>query len=1056
MVSPEQIQQTISILNQNRETLGHETVDIATATLHQELSRLQSDRSISQQRKLVSVLFVDVVSSTKTFEKLDPEDVLAIMDEALRVFGKSIERHGGFVARLFGDALLAFFGAPISHENDAERAIRAGLDIIADAKREAEKITRKYPVEKFQVRVGINTGLVALGEVGGAGMEYTAMGDAINVAKHVESAAPVGKLLISHDTYRHVRGIFDVDEHEPMKFKGRTELTNTYVVHFAKPRGFYITDRTVEGIEISMVGRDEDLQTLKDVYSQSIEQHETHLVTVTGNPGMGKSRLLTEFDLWVEALSGAVRYFTAMSLPQRTHTSFGVFHDTFCTFFDIHETDSVQDSHQKLEAGLMQFVDEEHAHIIGELIGFDYADSLHITKFNNDGQLLHDVGYRAIAEFFMATTQYPINEDDGPPQNTVLFIEDIQWADASSLELIQYLVNECVNIPLVVICMARPALYDRVADWGTYVDRHTHIDLKPLSPLQSEALLQNILRKAAYIPPSLGKMIVSNAEGSPYYIEEIIKMLIEEGIIITSEDQWWIEESLLKNVKVPPTVTGVVQARIDRLPPAERQLLQQAAVIGNVFWDASLAMLESDNEINIGVPPAFLEDLQNHELIQVQPDSAFVGVGEYTFRSAILREVVYDSVLRRERRKYHTKAAEWLESTAGERRPEFISIIAQHYAEADQHDKAIALLQEAVELALHLGDMRVAIQDMGRILELMPNDASPIDRIALKLKMVKACLKIGNLQEAEKRLQAGLIIARQLNNPSLLAKILLHLGEVQTKAGKYAEARAYLEEALPLARESSDAEAIAMVLMRTGTLAKHQGRYAEALTAFKESKSLFDIINMPSSKSRVLRKTGIVLRLQGDLEAAKLAFEASHEIYQKLGNTWGIANVLNSLGELARKQQDYTQAEKYYQASLALAEQISNHQLIAILYLNLGHVAAAQTENAKAKDLYFKAVRQAKHFGLKPIKIHAVAGLAGLLKQTGDIETAFLWLTIVKADVACNSRVLHTAEPIYQDLLTRLSQAQVMKITAKSESIRVEEIVRDLLLNEGEFLVAAV
>lgn len=1048
MLSLKDIQHSIAILNQNRTNLSDRVVDTALATLNQELNRLQAERNTGQQRKLVSVLFVDVVSSTKTFEHLDPEDVLSIMDHSLRVFGDSVERNGGFVARLFGDALLAFFGAPISHENDAERAVRAGLDILADAKREAQQITSNYPVAQFRVRVGINTGLVALGEVGGAGMEYTAMGDAINVAKHVESAAPAGKLLISHDTYRHVRGMFDVDTYEPMFFKGRTEPTDTYIVHFAKPRGFYNSDRSIEGIEIPMIGRDAELKTLQEVYRRATATHESHLVTIVGKPGIGKSRLLSEFDVWVEALAGAVRYFTGIALPQHNHSPYGVFHQLFSSFFDIHETDTPDLMHQKLEQGLMRFVDEQHAHIIGELIGFDYADSPHIQAFKNDGQLLHDVGYRSVADFFMATAQHPINEEDGIPQNTVIFVEDIQWADPSSLELLRYLIDETVGIPLLIVCMARPSLYERIPDWGGDVERHTEIDLKALSPAQSEALLSSILRKANYIPQALTERIVKNAEGSPYYIEEIVKMLIEEGIIIKGQDQWWIEESLLHNVKVPPTVTGVVQARIDRLPAAERQILQQAAVVGNVFWDGCLSMLSHSNEINIGVPPEFLDDLQHHELIQFHPESVFDGVHEFTFRSAILREVVYDSVLRRERRQYHIKTAEWLEQAVGERRPEFISLIAEHYALAEENGKAIELLHEAVDIALHVGDMRVAIQDMGRILELMPPNTDPAARIALKLKMAGVCLRLGNLKEAAKRLQGGLKIASETHDELSLAKILILLGEVETKAGKYDDAHYYLEEALTLARHLDDAETIAMTQMRLGTLHKHQGLYTEALAAFEESKTRFADIDAGESLARVWRKTGIVLRLQGDYEGAQGAFEASHQLYRDYDNQWGIANVMNSLGELARKRERYDEAEAYYHKALEMAERISNQQLSAIVDLNLGHVAAAKGDVDAAAQAYFRSLRHAKYLGLKPIKLHAVAGLAGLQMMADDAETALLWLSIIKSDPAYNSRVQHTAEPIYQSLIQALPETRVMQISEQSATLRIEEVVRDLLLSE--------
>jgi class 3 adenylate cyclase len=256
---------------------------------------------VSHERRLVTILFSDVTGSTAIGEPLDPEELMEIMSGAFEFLIQPIYHYEGTLARLMGDAVLAFFGAPIAHEDDPERAIRAGLEITAEAAAYAEKLQSERGIAGFNVRVGINTGLVVVGEVGSdLRVEYTAMGDAVNLAARMEQAAPPGGILISHDTYRHVRGVFDVLPQEPLLVKGKTEPVLTYLVERAKPRALRKEMRGVEGIETRMVGRDAELLILQNAFLDTLEEAETQVVTIVGEAGVGKSRLLDEFDIWSE------------------------------------------------------------------------------------------------------------------------------------------------------------------------------------------------------------------------------------------------------------------------------------------------------------------------------------------------------------------------------------------------------------------------------------------------------------------------------------------------------------------------------------------------------------------------------------------------------------------------------------------------------------------------------------------------------------------------------------------------------------------------------------
>ena len=315
---------------------------------------------VAPERRIVTILFSDVKGSTALAEDLDPEDVMEIMDGAFDVLIEPVYRCGGTLARLMGDAVLAFFGAPIAHEDDPERAIRAALEITAGAKRYAQKLERESGLKGFDVRVGIHTGLVVVGEVGSdLRVEYTAMGDAINLAARMEQNSPPGGILITHDTYRHVRGVFDVQAQPPLQVKGRSGPVQTYLVQKAKPRSSRVLTRGVEGIETRMVGREAELKRLQDGFLATMEDHELQIVTVLGDAGVGKSRLLHEFNAWAELLPQQFYYFKGRASSEMQNLPYGLLRDVVASRFQIQDSDTAAGLREKLEQGVGLALDDD-------------------------------------------------------------------------------------------------------------------------------------------------------------------------------------------------------------------------------------------------------------------------------------------------------------------------------------------------------------------------------------------------------------------------------------------------------------------------------------------------------------------------------------------------------------------------------------------------------------------------------------------------------------------------------------------------------------------------
>ncbi|MCP4536185.1 MAG: AAA family ATPase [Chloroflexi bacterium] len=701
MTEREQLEQAIAQLQAQRTILGDAVVDASIAALREKLATLEPPPT-SKQRKQVTILFADVSGFTAMSETMDAEDVNAIMNALWEQLDAAITEHGGQIDKHMGDAVMALWGTETAREDDPEQAIRAALamqqEISGFESRISDLVTIPDMASEINVRIGLNTGPVLLGQVGTTG-EYTAMGDTVNLASRLEHAAPVGGVLISHATYRHVRGVFDVLEQEPLRVKGKARLVQTYLVQRAKPRAFRMTTRGVEGIETHMVGRDAELlilqsafqdATLQGDFDNKIEDAEPCVVTIVGDAGVGKSRLLYEFEKWIELLPEEIWYFKGRATPETETMPYGLARRMFAHRFDILESDSAAEVRKKFRAGMATVLDSDQVDLVGQLLGLDFSAS-QVVQARLGSESFGELATAHLTEYLRAIASEP----------TVIFLEDIHWADDSSLDLIDYLVAAIPNTRLLVVCLARPSLFERRPNWGEGQDIHTQINLRPLSRRASRALVGEILQKVKDVPSELRNLIVKGAGGNPFYVEELIKMLIEDDVIVCEEDRWRVELERLAKVRVPPTLTGVLQARLDSLPSEEKMLLQRAAVVGRLFWDSAVAELKAEerSELDEATVAPLLEAVRDRELVFRREHSAFAGAEEYIFKHALLRDVTYETVLLKLRRVYHRQVACWLEVAAGERIGEYLGLIAGHYELAGEGEKAAEYLLRAGDQA---------------------------------------------------------------------------------------------------------------------------------------------------------------------------------------------------------------------------------------------------------------------------------------------------------------------------------------------------------------------
>jgi len=410
--------------------------------------------------------------------------------------------------------------------------------------------------------------------------------------------------------------------------------------------------------------------------------------------------LLYEFQNWLDLQppSKTVRFFLGRGEQESQGNPYNLLRDLFVFRFQILDDDRGEQARQKIENGFTAvFGDDEDAmmkaHIIGQLLGFDFSANLHLKGVLNDPEQLRNRGLMYLIQYFQSLSQeLPV----------VIFLEDIHWGDDSSLDIINQLGERAAELPILIVCAARLRLFERRPYWGEGQDYHTLLELHSLSKRESRNLVAEILKLAVDIPAELRELVVRGAEGNPFYTEELIKMLIEDGVIIPGEENWQIDLTRLEEVDVPSTLAGVLQARLDSLPIQERTVLQQASVVGRLFWDRIVTYIQAEGG-NGGDPqliPQTLTSLRDRELVYRHEESVFAGSIEYLFKHDILREVTYESVIKRLRKTYHGLVADWLIANCGDRFGEYSGLIAEHLLLAGRNEKACEYFSQAGNSAL--------------------------------------------------------------------------------------------------------------------------------------------------------------------------------------------------------------------------------------------------------------------------------------------------------------------------------------------------------------------
>jgi class 3 adenylate cyclase len=627
-----------------------------------------------EERKLISVLFVDLVGFTSRSDKADPEDVRDTLQGFHARAKQEIERFGGTVEKFIGDAVMAVFGAPVSHGDDAERAVRAGLRVV----HAMEDLNRGRLDRPLQVRAAVNTGeaVVAMGSRPESG-EALAMGDVVNTASRLQTSAPTGGLVVGDETYRATRHVIRYRELAPIDAKGKSEPVEAWLA--LAPIG---APAERPATTAPLVGRSRELSMVDSIWERAAAELRPHLVTIVGPTGIGKSRMASEILSRVEA-TGA-RAVKGRCLPYG-QTGYRAFSEQVRQVTGIFETDAASDAWDKLRTRVDELMSAEEAEettrLLGALIGLGSGEE----------------GAEEPVQLYFAARRFA--EQVALEQPTVFVFEDIHWADSAQLDLLEYLASHVRDAPAVFLALARSELLEVRPGWGSGVLGHTTIPLEALSPIDSASIASYLLSGEGDL--SSVERLVEVAEGNPLFIEELAASLAERG----------------PSDELPTTVRAAIASRIDALPPEPRAAVLAASVVGKHFWRGVLRSLEDLRNVDEAI-----DALESRDLIRREPSSQVQGDAEFSFKHILIREVAYATLARADRKQRHAAVAKYIEEVAGDRTRNLAWVLAHHWREAGEPERSIPYLITAAELAHEQLAFHHAVQLYGSALELMAED----------------------------------------------------------------------------------------------------------------------------------------------------------------------------------------------------------------------------------------------------------------------------------------------------------------------------------------------
>jgi class 3 adenylate cyclase/tetratricopeptide (TPR) repeat protein len=906
--------------------------------------------SLPEERRKATVLFADLSGYTAVAERLDPEAVKSFVDRALRRLGQEVVRYGGTVDKYIGDNVMAVFGAPVSHEDDPERAVRAGLAMQA-AMDEINTDIEAATGATFSLRVGINSGEVLAGQVGDG---YTVIGDVVNVASRLQSAARPGSVTVGEATHRLTRGPIEYEELEPLTLKGKAEPVPAWeavrlLVSGTAARGSRST--------APLIGREDESSLLLSLFDRVVREGRPHLVTVIGQAGVGKTRLLREFATQLAKREQQAAFRVGHCPAYGAGLAYWALGEIIRGQFEIVDTDDSQLAWAKLLHGIEAVntkletdePPERLAATIARPLGIEPpADLANGTGLHDaeDPQQMRDRLFSAVRSLVEAASKrWPV----------VIAIEDIHWADEGMLDLIDYMAR-WIRGPALFVCLARDELLERRPGWGGGRRNYTTIALEPLTQGETRELVTALLPRgngsAANGHGDLIPLVAERSAGNPLFVEEMVNRIREEG----SKDVQTLPES----------VHAVLAARLDSLSAPERRVLQHASVVGQTFWDGSLVGLHDEEGIDLSDA---LTELEEKDMVVSSPGSRLAGEHEYVFKHVLIRDVAYSTLPKAVRARKHAQVAAFIEERAADRSEGVVAMVADHYG------RAAALGADA---------------DVGSA-ELQRINAKALGALE---SAGDAAASLYSNQEAIGHYETALSLGRELDSPgsdpATRARIAEKLGDVALRLGRVDQATEVWGECLDYHRRQEDLARVGDLHRKIGAALWHKGdregsieHYQKGIDLLKDGPACLELVRLYEEAASLYMHTG-------DNMLAIYASEKALRLAERLGEAAAASRAHGIFGRVFGRIGDSERARQNLERSVELARDSDPGEAVRAL-LTLGyHLEVSEADYEGAGAAYREALELAEQTGDLPSKVELHAALAQLAAHGGNWEVVAL------------------------------------------------------------------
>jgi class 3 adenylate cyclase/tetratricopeptide (TPR) repeat protein len=928
-----------------------------------------------KERKFATALFADLVGSTSLAEREDPEVVQAVVGRAFDRLSEEIGRYEGLLEKFMGDAVLAVFGVPRAHEDDAERAVRAAMEMQAVL----SELNRSFAAEgkpELTMRIGVEAGevLVDLERASGA-RDRMLTGDAVNTAARLQTAAEPGRVLVGPGVFAATKDVIEYRELAPFDLKGKAEPVPVWQALRirAKQRG----ERPELGMEARLVGRDEELSVLKQTFQRVQGEGRPALATVVGPAGVGKTRLVRELERYVEGLPEFVYWRRGRCLAYG-NTSYSALADAIKAQCEILEDDPTDVAHKKTEATLRElFGDTDLVPQISALVGAGDPGTL-------GREDLFDAWRRFLERL---SARYPL----------VLVLEDIHWADDGLLDFIDHLADWAQG-PILTVALARPELFEARPTWGGGKRNAVSIYVDPLSPDESSVMLDDLLTGA--LTDELVRTIVELSEGNPLYVEELVRKLIDDGVLRATEAARWEVAKPISELELPRSIQSLIAARLDGLPDDEKALLQDAAVVGRVFWAGAVAAL---SDRSLAEVREALGRLRVKELVLPNDPPSFSDEHEFTFRHALIRDGAYDSLPKSLRAEKHEQVARWAEERAGDRAEDIAELIATHEVEALRYldELGDATGRDQLERAAHrwsraAGDRAAAlwlaaeaVRWYSEALRIADDLRLPVDeRAGLARDLGRTMFGSRPAPETERVYRRALSLFEEAGDERGAGWAESWLVLILFQQGRDDEALASGRNAVARLEPLGDTPELADAFRLLGQFHWRRGHSEEADENLRRAIAVTDRVEAPVARAAAMQDLGILQSQTGDSVGSLAMLEEAFEHAKVAGDRVNLMRIHNNFAStLLSSGSDYRRAREIGLAGLELAQKAGGGWAGWILG-TLGDISFALGDLDDAEARIGTSLEYAIVSGDEPLQGQRIAALAQIQLTRGDTEAA--------------------------------------------------------------------